>query len=72
VCASPDDANILAALLQAGLLYQQHQVANSNPDLAVMLGQTAVSPTGDDLDVTLALNDNQMLGLIQSNTFVIH
>jgi hypothetical protein len=72
VCASPDDANTLAALLQAGLLYQRYQVANSNPDLAAMLGQAEVAPSGDRLDVTMALTDDQVAGLIQRNTFAIH
>jgi len=70
--ASPDDANTFAALLQAGLLYQRYQVANSNLDLAAMLGQAKVVPSGDRLDVTLALTDEQVVDLIQSNTFAIH
>ena len=72
MCASPDDANAFTALLQAGLLYQRYQVANSNPDLAAMLGQAEVAPSGDRLDVTLALTDDQVVGLIQRNTFAIH
>ncbi len=72
LCASPDDANTFAALLQAGLLYQRYQAANSNPDLASMLDQAKVAPSGDRLDVTLALTDDEMMGLIQRNTFAIH
>jgi hypothetical protein len=72
VYASSDDANTFAALLQAGLLYQRYQVANSNSDLAAMLGQAKLAPSGDRLDLTLALTDEQVVGLIQSNTFAIH
>jgi hypothetical protein len=72
VHASSDDANTFAALLQAGLLYQRYKVANSNSALAAMLGQAKVAPSGDRLDLTLALTDEQVVGLIQSNTFAIH
>ncbi len=72
LCASPDDANSFAALLQAGLLYLRYQADNSNPDLASMLDQAKVAPSGDRLDVTLALTDDEMMGLIQRNVFVIH
>jgi hypothetical protein len=66
---SPDNANAFAALLQAGLLYQRYQVANSNPDLAAALSQAEVAPSGDSLDVTLPLTDDQVVGMIQLNTF---
>jgi hypothetical protein len=72
VCASPDDANTFAALLQAGLMYQRYQVANSNPDLAAMLDQARIVPSGDRLDVHLALTDEQVVGLIRRNTFAMH
>jgi hypothetical protein len=72
VCASPDDANAFAVLLQAGLLYQRNQVANASPDLAAMLGQAEVAPSGDRLDVTLTLTDDQAVGLIRRNTFAIY
>jgi hypothetical protein len=72
VYASPDDANTFAALLQAGLLYQRYQIASSNPDLTAMLGQAKVALSGDRLDLTLALTDDQVVGLIQHNTFAIH
>jgi len=71
VCATPDDANNFAALLQAGLLYKRYQVGNSNPDLAVMLDQTRVTPSGDRLNVRLSLTDEQMMGLIRRNTFAV-
>ena len=44
LCASPDNANAFADLLQAGLLYQRYQAANSNPDLAAALSQAGVAP----------------------------
>jgi len=72
VCASPDDASALATLLQAGFLYQRYQVTNSNPHLADMLGQTEVTPSGDRLDVTLGLTDDQAVGLIQRSAYLLH
>ena len=72
VCATPDDANTFAALLQAGLMYQRYQVANSNPELAALLDQARITPVGDRLDVRLTLTDDQVVGLIRRNTFAIH
>jgi hypothetical protein len=72
VCATPDDANTFAALLQAGLMYQRYQVANSNPELAALLDQARITPVGDRLDVRLTLTDDQVVGLIRRNTFAMH
>lgn len=71
VCASPDDANTFAALLQAGLLYKKYQLGSSNPDLAALLDSTRISPAGDRLNVQLTLTDDQMLSLIRRNTFAV-
>jgi hypothetical protein len=71
VCASPDDANTFAALLQAGLLYKRYQLGNSNPDLASLLDSTRIAPAGDRLNVRLSLTDEQMLSLIRRNTFAV-
>ena len=70
VCASPDDANIFAALLQADLLYQRYQARKSNQDLTELLEQAKVAPSGDRLDMTLALSDDQVMGLIQRNALL--
>lgn len=71
ICATPDDANTFAALLQAGLLYKRYQVGSSNPDLASLLDSTTITPAGDRLNVRLALTDAQMLALIRRNTFAV-
>ena len=71
VCATPDDANTFAALMQAGILYQRYTAASSNPDLASMLDQASVVPAGDRLQVRFSLTDNQIAGMIQHNTFSI-
>jgi hypothetical protein len=71
VCATPDDANTFAALLQAGLMYQKYQVQGTNPDLAAMLDNTSVLPSGDHLAIRLKLTNEQVQGLIQRNTFAV-
>jgi hypothetical protein len=71
VCATPDDANTFAALLQAGLLYKRYQLGSSNPDLAALLDSTRITPAGDRLNVQLSLTDDQMLSLIRRNTFAV-
>jgi hypothetical protein len=71
VCATVDAANTLAALLQAGLMYQKYQAQSSNPDLAQLLDQTTVVPSGDRLDLRLDLTDDQLNALIRRNTFAL-
>ncbi|HVB34394.1 MAG TPA: hypothetical protein VNJ52_08510 [Patescibacteria group bacterium] len=71
VCASPDDANNLAALLQAGILYKRYQANQSDPGLAQMLDQTQVTPSGDRIKVNLNLSEQQMVKLIGQHTFAV-
>lgn len=75
VCGSTDDANTLAQLLQLALVYQQYQAKqqgqNQNQDLADLLGQAQVNPTGDRVVLRLSLTDDQMTSLIKKNTFAL-
>jgi len=71
ICATPDDANTFAALLQAGLLYKRYQIGTSNPDLASLLDSARITPAGDRLNIQLTLTDEQMLSLIRRNTFAV-
>ncbi len=73
VCASPDDANTLGALLQAGILYRRYQATqtNPNPDLAQMLDSARILPRGDRLEVRLALTEDQLTTLLRRNTFAV-
>ena len=70
VCGSTEDANTLSQLLQAGLLYKRYQ-AKDNQELADMLDQARVVPSGDRVVLTLTLTDDQMTGLIRHNTFAL-
>ena len=61
VCDSVDDANLLGAALQAGLMYWRSQQDQAHPDPAQeMLGSIRVTPTGDRLIVESSLNDDQL------------
>jgi hypothetical protein len=69
VCGSVEDANSLGQLLQMGLLYKQYQAKQENPDMAQLLTQASVTPSGDRIVVRMNLTDDQMASLIQRKTF---
>jgi hypothetical protein len=69
ICGSVEDANSLGQLLQMGLLYKQYQAKQENPDMAQLLTQASVSPSGDRIVVRMNLTDDQMASLIKRNTF---
>lgn len=69
VCGSTEDANTLAQLLQAGFLYKRYQAGRDNPELAELLDQARVSPSGDRVVLRMTLSDQQVMVLIQHNTF---
>ena len=71
VCGSTDDANTMAQLLQAGLLYKRYQVGKENPDMAQMLDSAKITPGGDRLNVRMSVSDDQIAKLIKSNTFAL-
>ena len=71
VCASTDDANLMAAALQAGLMYRRYEEAQGNPDLAGALGQVTVTPSGDRLKVDAPVSQDQLLGLIKSRALAV-
>ena len=75
VCGNTDDANTLAQLMQLALVYQQYQAKQQgqtqNQDLADLLSQAQVSPSGDRVVLRLSLTDDQMSSLIKKNTFAL-
>jgi len=72
VCSSTDDANLLAAALQAGLMYRRYQEAQDHPDLAGALDQVQVAPSGDRLKVDAPVSQDQIQSLIRTKTFAVH
>ena len=66
VCGSTDDANLLAAALQAGIMMRRYQESSSQPDLAGALDHISVTPSGDRLKVDAPVSQDQLLSLIRS------
>jgi hypothetical protein len=71
VCGSTEDANTLAALLQAGFLLRRYQESQRNPEFAQLLDQARIAPAGDRVELRMSLSDEQMSSLIRRNTFAI-
>jgi hypothetical protein len=71
ICNSPDDANLLSAALQAGVMYRRYQEAQTNPALSSALDQIRVTGAGDRLKVDLPISQDQILALIHSHIFTV-
>ncbi|HEV3253492.1 MAG TPA: hypothetical protein VG033_03735 [Candidatus Acidoferrales bacterium] len=71
VCASPEDANVLAAGLQAAVMMRRYQEAQTNPDLAKALDGVRVSPRGERLMIDIPVSDDQMNTLLHNKTFSV-
>jgi hypothetical protein len=71
VCGSTEDANTLGQLLQLGLMYKQYQSKADNPDMAQLLGQARITPTGDRVVIRMAISEEQMTTLIRNNSFAL-
>ena len=69
VCGSTQDANLLAAGMQAALMMRRYQEAQDHPDLAGALDQVQVSPSGDRLKVDAPVTQDQLLALIRTRAF---
>ncbi len=54
-----------------GLMYKQYQSKQDNPDMAQLLTQATVTPSGDRIVVHMTLTDDQMASLIKRNTFAL-
>ena len=72
ICASPDDANMFAALLQAAVLYQGSRADQPNQEMTALLSQAKIGASTDRLDVTLALTNDQVVDLLQRNGLSSH
>jgi hypothetical protein len=71
ICNSTDDANLLGAALQAGLLYRRYQESQTNPALAGALDNVQVAPSGDHLKIDIPISADQLLSLISSRAFAV-
>jgi hypothetical protein len=72
ICASPDDANMFATLLQTALLYQTSTATQPDQNMTALLSHAKVAASTDRLDVTLALTDDQVVDLLQKNGLSSH
>jgi hypothetical protein len=71
VCASTDDANLLAAGLQGALMMRRYQESQDHPDLAGALSQVQVGPAGDRLKIDAPVTQDQLLSLIKTRAFAV-
>lgn len=71
VCDSPDDANMLATMLQGGIVLRRYQIQQSDPDLAQALSNITISPSGDSLNVDIPVTNDQIAAMIRNHTFAV-
>jgi hypothetical protein len=71
VCDSVDDANLLGAALQAGVMYRRYEDVQSFPDLAKVLDNIRITPSGDRLRVEVPVSEDQLGALIKSIPFEV-
>jgi hypothetical protein len=71
VCDSVDDANLLGAAMQAGLMYRRYQEAEAHPDFARVLDNVRVTPTGDRLKIEAPVSEDQLGALIRTKVFAV-
>jgi hypothetical protein len=69
VCDSVDDANLLGIALQAGVMLHRYQEAQENPDLAKVLDNVRVIPSGDRLTVEAPVSEEQLRSLVKTTVF---
>jgi hypothetical protein len=71
VCESPEDANLFAAILDAGLLYKRMQEREKNPTLAKTLEDARVGAKGERLEVRMGMSEETLVDLLRRNTFAV-
>jgi len=71
VCATPEEANVFAAIVDAGIMYRRYQETQANPDLAKVLENVRVTPRGDRLEIRIGLTEETLQTLIRRNTFAV-
>lgn len=71
VAASASDALVLSQLFQAGLLIKRYQASQGDPNLAEIFDGVTVGAKGAQIVVSLELTKDQVVGLIQRQTFLL-
>jgi hypothetical protein len=69
---SKADAVLISQLMQAGILLRRYQTKpESNPELARILEAMSISTTSNMLDISVEMTDDQLISLIEHNTFTM-
>lgn len=68
-CAEPTDAQTFSLLLQTTQLMQGWQGQQNNPTIGSFLARADVRTTGERLDVTIELEEQDVRGLLESSRF---
>jgi hypothetical protein len=55
--------------MQAGLLFRQFQASQDDPQFARILRNVTIVPGGPGIQITFDITSDQMVSLIQHNTF---
>jgi hypothetical protein len=67
---SPSDAVLISQLLQAGVLMRRYQAnGENNSELGTLLDALSIAADGELLDISLELTNDQLISLIEHNTF---
>jgi hypothetical protein len=66
---TPGDISRLSIVFQAGLLLRQYQSAQMGDGLAGTLDATRMIPLGDILDISFSLSNDQLVDMVQHDTF---
>ena len=69
ISSSAEDSATISQLLQVGVLFRQFEAKDSNPDLATLLGSVRIAPNGDGVEVSIAMTNELVVGLIKRQTF---
>jgi hypothetical protein len=68
--SSTKDAVLLSQLLQAGVLVRRSlMTSDENPEMSKLLDTIQIGANGNNLDIVFALTNEQLLSLIEHNTF---
>ena len=70
ITPAPEDAIILSQLVQAGVMMRRYQASSSRPGLASVLDTAQISASGNQLLTSFQLTSDQLLSLIEQNTFI--
>jgi hypothetical protein len=64
VLSSPDDANVMAQLMQIGLVFERYQATSKqNKPLSDLLGRAQIFPSGERVTLHLSVNEDEVSAL---------